>query len=419
MSSTTLPLLDRQALASLPRLFVIGDAEPVRNRRGKRALRALSLLFLLGLGAAGVAAARGHHVMGTTSEVSWGILIATYVFFAVSSTGLCLVGSLGSVFGFKLFAPIDRRAILLAWILLVLGFGVLASELERPLLLAKLVFLSPNPRSPIWWMGTLYGVYFTLLSLELFFLLRHQQKRARRAAIPKLLFAVAASSNLGAVFASSHARPYWWGPFVPVYLIVTALVCGAALLALLVWFGDVLGDGGALRPSSGPLLEGLGKLLALFLGVQLLFTAWRTIAGLAGDHQGLAQVVQAMVSGPLFFSFWFFEVLLGLAAPLLILLSPRRREPKLVALAASLPVMAMLVVRYNFVYAGQMLSLKPLVGRGGEMITYAPPFKGNLAGFLPYTPSLVEALIVAGALSGAVLLYVVLARALGFEREES
>jgi molybdopterin-containing oxidoreductase family membrane subunit len=410
-------ILDPRAIASVPRLFQIAKDEPQLQRRAKLALRVLLIVFAIGLLAAGAAAVRGHHVMGTTSEVSWGVLIATYVFFAVSSTGLCLVSSLGHVFGFKLFEPITRRAILLAWIMLVLGFGVIASELERPLLLAKLALLSPNPRSPIWWMGMLYGVYFALLSAELFFLLRHDHGRARKAAIPKLLFAVAASSNLGSVFALSHARPYWYGPFVPVYMIVTALVSGTALLALLVYFGDLFANDGNLRPESKPLLEALGKLLVLFLGVLGFTTAWRLIAGVNGEHQHLYQVTQALLSGPLFFSFWFFEIFLGIAVPAIILLSPRRRDPKLIALASSLPIIAMLFIRYNFVYAGQMFSLKPVVGHLGEIINYAPPFKGNVAGFLSYTPSLVEMLIVAGAIAGAILLFTAGARALGLEKE--
>jgi molybdopterin-containing oxidoreductase family membrane subunit len=172
-----------------------------------------------------------------------------------------------------------------------------------------------------------------------------------------------------------------------------------------------------LRPGSQPALEGLGKLLVLFLALQALATAWRMIAGVAGSQQGLAEVVQAQLTGPLFFSFWFFEVLLGMAAPAVILLGPWRRVPKLLALAASLPVIAMYFVRYNFVQAGQMLSLKPTIGHLGESITYAPPFKGNVAGFLPYTPSLVEVLISLGAVAGVIVLFVALARALRFTKE--
>ena len=57
----------------------------------------------------------GHaQVYNVSREVPWGILIATYVFLVVSSTGLCLISSLGHVFGIKKFEFIGKRAILLA-----------------------------------------------------------------------------------------------------------------------------------------------------------------------------------------------------------------------------------------------------------------------------------------------------------------
>lgn len=410
-------IVDRHALAALPRLFRVEAADLKHQVRGKRVLQLLLPLALLGAGAAAVAFARGHRAMGTTSEISWGILIATYVFFAVSSTGLCLVGSLGHIFGFKVFEPIAKRSLVLAFIMLALGFGVIGTELEHPLLLVKWVMLSPNPRSPIWWMGTLYGIYFALLTAELSFVLRGDHARARMAGIPKLVAAVAASSNLGSVFGLAHARPYWYGPFLPVYIIVTALVCGAALLALVVYFSDFFSNGGRLRSENQPLIGALAKLLVLFLAMLLFVTAWRLIAGATGEHYHLHDVTMAILAGPLFFSFWLIEVFIGIAVPMILLLSPKRREPRYVAMAASLPVLSMLMARLNFVYAGQMFSLKPVIGHLGEIIHYSPPFKGNAAGILPYTPSLVEVLIVFGAIAGAILLFVAAARALRLDKE--
>ena len=42
-----------------------------------------------------------HEAYATTREIPWGILISTYVFFVVTSTGLCIVSSIGHVFGVK------------------------------------------------------------------------------------------------------------------------------------------------------------------------------------------------------------------------------------------------------------------------------------------------------------------------------
>jgi Ni/Fe-hydrogenase subunit HybB-like protein len=393
-------------------LFWTRGGEAPHQLAGKRLLRVLAVVAAAGVAAGAVAWTGGHHVLGTTAEVPWGLLIATYVFFVVSSTGLCLVSSLGHVFGVKLFEPLAQRAILLALVTLVVGFAVMSAELEHPVLLLEWVLLSPNPASPIWWMGTLYGLYMIFIGAELLFLLRRDHRRARVAGILGLVAAVSAHSNLGAVFGLSHARPYWYGPFLPIYFIASALVCGAALLVLVVWLEDWFTNDRKLRAENEPLVVALGKLLALFLFIVLFFTAWKLIAGVAGAHPNKYEVTMAMLSGPLFLSFWLFETFLGFVVPLTILLGKRRREPGWIALAAALPMLAVFVMRYDFVVAGQMFSLKPVAGPGDAVVTYGPPFKGSPAGFLPYTPSLVELGVVAGALAGAVLLYVVGARAL-------
>lgn len=412
-------ILDRQGAGTLGALLTVGQADARHVRLGKRLLQALLLVALAGAAAALVALARGHRVMGTTSELPWGVLIATYVFFVVSSTGLCLVSSLGHVFGYRVFAPLSKKALFLALVTLLVGFSVIASELERPFLLAKYAVLSPNPASPIWWMGTLYGVYMVLIAAELLFLFTERHRGAKVAGVLSVIAAVAAHSNLGAVFGLSHSRPYWYGPLLPIYFIASALVCGAALLILIVYLGDYFGNDRTLRPENAPLLDALRRLLALFLGIIAFFTVWKLITGISGEHYHKYEVTMASLTGPLFFSFWFFETFLGLAVPLTVLLSRKGRSPGWVAFAAALPMLSVFVMRYNFVYSGQMFSLKPVVGRLGETLTYSPPFKGNVEGFLAYTPSIVEVLIVAGAVAAAVLLFVAGLRALRLTVKEA
>ena len=65
-------------------------------------LIAVSVLAMLGMLILGVSTylVHGHHAYNVTREHPWGLLIAVYIFFVVSSTGFCIVGSLGDVFGF-------------------------------------------------------------------------------------------------------------------------------------------------------------------------------------------------------------------------------------------------------------------------------------------------------------------------------
>ena len=75
----------------------------------------LGLLTLVGVAFGVHSIIAGHeHTFGVTRDVPWGVLIAAYVFFVVTSTGLCIVSSVGHVFGFKDFNPIAKRAVFLS-----------------------------------------------------------------------------------------------------------------------------------------------------------------------------------------------------------------------------------------------------------------------------------------------------------------
>ena len=391
--------------------------DPQHTQNGKRALFVLLLIALVGVTAGIYVLINGHHALGTTSEIPWGALISTYIFFVASASGLCMVSSLGHVFGFKTFAPIAKRATFLALLTLLIGFAVIATELERPFRLLVYAVISPNFSAPIWWMGALYGVYLMLLSAELYFLIRDDHHRARIVGAASLVAAIAAQSNLGLVFGSLHARPYWHGPLMPIYFVALALVCGAALLMLIVYFSDYFSNDKQLKAQNQPLLEGLGKLLALFIGIAMFFTFWKLLDGIAGSHYHTSDVTLALILGKLFFSFWGMEIFVALLIPFGILLSHKRKQPGYLAAAAALPMIGIFFMRYNFVYAGQMFSLKPVIGSLGEQIYYVPHFKGQISGYLPYTPSLAEMGIVCGAVAAAIVGYVIGSRILNLREE--
>ena len=117
-----------------------------------------ALLFVLGIAFGMHAFFIGHeHAYGNTREVPWGLLIAAYVFFVVTSTGLCLVSSIGHVFGVKAFQPIAKRSVFMAIMTIIAGFVVIGFEIENPWRMAIYNITSPNLTSNIWWMGTYLG----------------------------------------------------------------------------------------------------------------------------------------------------------------------------------------------------------------------------------------------------------------------
>src|SRR4030042_2148734 len=91
------------------------------------------LLMLVGIGARinALFLAGSRHAYGTFREVPVAMLISTYVFFVVASTGLCLISSLGHVFGVRDFMPLARRSFYLSSLTILAGFLVIGLEIEN------------------------------------------------------------------------------------------------------------------------------------------------------------------------------------------------------------------------------------------------------------------------------------------------
>ena len=175
----------------------------------------------------------GHHAYNVSREHPCGLLISGYIFFVGTSTGLCIIASLGHVFGIKEFNHIGKRTTLLAIITLLPGFIIILSEIGHPVTMMIYNILSPGTTSAIWWMGTLYGLVLTFIILEFGFALRGDHKWAIRFGIGGLIAEVAAFTTLGSVFAYLVARPIMNGPFIPLYFLLTAVVAGAFFMFMI------------------------------------------------------------------------------------------------------------------------------------------------------------------------------------------
>lgn len=348
----------------------------------------------------------GHEEVYNTSQwVPWGILISTYVFFVVSSTGMCLISSFGHVFGVKRYELIGRRGIFLAIITLIAGFTVIGAELERPWRLFIYALFSPNINSAIWWMGFLYSLYLLFIVIEFFFLsvseefFKKSKEIARLAGATGVIVAISAHSTLGAVFGFVETRPLWYGPYAPIYFILSAFLSGAAMLAFVIITTYKLTKKEMSSEMQSLMVE-FGKLLALLIGITLFFAAWKIIVGLYGHPIGKYEIMIYLLKGPLSVGYWGFEILLGSLIPFFILLYPKTRTIKGVFVASFLVIIGIFMVRYDFVIAGQLI---PVLG--GENYT-------------TYFPSLMESLIVAGAFALCALLYTIGEKILPLEEAE-
>ena len=316
---------------------------------------------------------KGHGTMGTSHQFPWGIMISAYVFFVLIGSGLCMVSSLGCVFGIEPFPSIIRRSVVLSLITLMAGFIIMGLETPQPLNMIYML-LSPNFSAAIFWMGSLYGVYLAFLVGEFWHLII-KNNVAKAHIFGTLAFgsALAASSNLGAVFGYIHARPLWEGAYAPVFFILTALLSGSAALIILYYLVER-------QKSASPILPATSKLLVLFLSITLFFTAWKLITGLYGTIPGKADAYRALFSGPYALNFWGLEIGIGMIVPLVLLLFKPTRTKTF--FAAILSLIGLFFMRYNLVVAGLVIPL--------NVIDQAP----LPATYLSYSPSWVELAVV-------------------------
>jgi len=83
-----------------------GGLEGTRSGAYNAVIGIFGLLTVVGVAFGVHAMFVGHeHAYGVSREVPWGLMLAAYVFFVVTSTGLCLVSLIGHVFGVESFKP--------------------------------------------------------------------------------------------------------------------------------------------------------------------------------------------------------------------------------------------------------------------------------------------------------------------------
>lgn len=351
------------------------------------------LLVLAATGAGLQSMIQGHEKFyNVTREMPWGILISTYVFFVVTSTGLCLVSSIGHVFGVKDFMPIAKRSVFLSIATILSGFFVIAFEIKIPWRMAIYNVISPNLTSNIWWMGTLYGVYLAFMFAEYIFLNINKHKFAVICGFSGSVAGILAHSNLGAVFGLLMGRPYWQGPYMPIYFIASAMMTGCAVILLFHILGYKI-NGEKMEPDMERSLEVTTKIGILLICIILFFTTWKLIAGAAGQPAGAYPVVASEVFGHHAFSFWFFEILIGMVGPLVLFILSKGRNLKLMLIASLSMVVGIFIMRFNLVALGQSVPVYYDLG--------VNEFKELMS----YTPSLYEMIISAGGFGLTALLF--------------
>lgn len=299
----------------------------------------------------------GHSAFNTSSDgVNWGMAIATYVFFALISSGLTMIASLATVFGFKQFMPVAKRCIFLAIITLVAGFSVLALELGHPFRMLWAVPTGMQVLSPMFWMGVFYTIDLVLLVIKFYLMWQEDWDSGLSHFVGAASFVavILASGMLGLVFGSMAMRPMWYGSFTSIYFMLTAALSGAAAIVVTTYMAYGY-DRNAMAAPLKELASGadLPKVFATLIGLTLVMFLTRFWVGLWSNLDGM-EGFRVLVRTPLFH----IELWIGLVLPFVMMLSPgmqTRMKPQIVA--AFLVLGAMFINRYEFIIGGQLVPM--------------------------------------------------------------
>lgn len=344
--------------------------------------------LLLGLVAIAGLLSGGHATFNTSSLLTWGLPVSTYAFFVLTSTGLTFVASLAMVFGMKDFYPIAKRCVWGAVVTLIIGFISLGLEIGNPLRMLWVIPTNFATSSPMWWMGLFYTSYMVLLIWK--FLLINKgdwdSPQSKAIGVASFVAVVFAHATLGSVFGMMAMRPFWYGPMVPVYFLITAFLSGLAFIMLFINLDYGVNQKNMSPGAERAMSRQLPTIFTIVLGLVIVFTVAKTITGLWTNVPENKIVTQYLVSSPLFQ----FELWIGMVLPFLMMLTKMRHDAKMQVVAGGLVITALFIGRYEYVIGGQLI----------------PMFKGAWFDDLTrYSPSTTEIGVVILAISIGILLY--------------
>jgi molybdopterin-containing oxidoreductase family membrane subunit len=357
-------------------------------------------------------------------KIPWATMIATYIFLVAIGSGLCIINALGSVFGMQRYEMMTRRMAFLSLTTILFGMLCVVLHLGHPERMPLYNAISPNFRSAISWMGMLYSIYMGVVVVELWLLNREDLARRAESSqgmakkilalltleklrgtrigavledsrLPRLVALLAfvsgssALSMLGSVFAHSESRLLWYGPYYPVYFLVSAIFSGYAfLIVVTIITYRVKND--EIFPGLKAVIFEMARVLALILAVGFLFIIFRLAFGLLDPTT--RGPVMLLINGPFSIGFWGFEV----------------------GLMSVLPI-------YVFIWAAEKKSLNGVL-TGALMVligTFVQVYPNIPQGLPSYWPTLMEVFVIGGVIAAFLLVYILGDMFLSLQEEKS
>ena len=362
-----------------------------------------AVLTVAGLVLWGMQLSGGLVQTGMRNFDSWGLYITMFMFLVGLSAGGLIISSAPRVLGVEGFGGISKVAVWTSICCTVLAIGFVVVDLGQPLRLWEL-FAYSNLGSPLMWDIAVLATYLVLSIVYLWAMLRYESGKGSAVSLRvistiALVTAILVHSVTAWIFGLQQGREMWHTALLAPWFVSSALVCGVALVLVVV---IALRKAGYLELAQERVVKML-KLLGVFVMVDLYFFGCDLLTEGFPAGSG-AEVVAMLTTGPLAPFFWI-EVV-GCAATAVIAFVPKLRTNPLIVIAAVLAIVGIFCKRVQLLVGGfQIPNLDMPAVVSGPALTDAGAALQSAGGSMVYFPSMLEFGVVLGVFGlGALML---------------
>jgi molybdopterin-containing oxidoreductase family membrane subunit len=263
----------------------------------------------------------GHHLLGSSSIIPWGMPITITIYLIGLSAGSLILSSLTYVFGKEEYRPIARLAVFLAIILIFGAMIGIALDLGRPEKSWRLFmfFVLNNMRSMFAVNGILYGGYFLIGMVYLGAIFAEKYKFIKMMGMIAVFWAALVHMGTGAIFGFIATRPIFFSPIKPFEFLAAAMVSGLALLIIVV----VAIFKFTKKNLNQNIIFSLSRLLLFLI---IILTVMVLVDKLTHLYSPDREPIVWLLTGPYSWVFWGLQVGLAYFLPMILLSLPQYRK---------------------------------------------------------------------------------------------
>ncbi len=316
------------------------------------AIAVAAVVTVLGIGLWVFQLVSGMVNTGMRNLDSWGLYITMFMFLVGLSAGGLIISSIPRAFGMEGFGGISKVAVWTSICATVMAIGFVVVDLGQPLRVWEL-FLYSNLTSPLMWDIIVLATYLILSCVYLWATLREEKglvksTTLRVISVIALVVAVLVHSVTAWIFGLQASHEFWHTALLAPWFVSSALVCGTALVMIVV---IALRKVGYMDLDQRYVVK-LAKMLGAFCMVDLYFFGCDLLtAGFPGGSG--AEVVSMLVSGPLAPFFWA-EIICTIVAAVVCFVPTARKNGLLVG-ASALAIVAIFCKRFQLLDGGFQL----------------------------------------------------------------